>query len=175
MRRWYGVGEVPHYYGDIVRQLFLGGAALLLFAAPFYADSITSELPYEIAAGLAVVCLAALTNPWKRWVITSDAITAGIIAVVYEWWALTGYDTITPIAFVLRQATAIIFLFAFYFSVKTVRAMALHQVGRREERDEFSDASDASEIEKEETPREEEVMEDGLGEPAAEEDDKGGD
>lgn len=128
---------VPHYYGDFVRQLMLGGAALMLFGAPFYADSLTSEIPFEVFGVLVLVSLAAVINPWKKSVLMATAIATGVGMTVYQTWALYGYAQITATAFVLREALAIIFMFAFYFSVKTVRAMILHQVGKRETVDEF--------------------------------------
>jgi hypothetical protein len=134
---------VSHYYGDLVREFFLGAAAVMLLAAPFYGDDINVEFPLEIAAALIVVCLAALTNPWKKSILTADAIVAGVGMVIYQTWALSGYGTTSYTAFVLREAISIIFLFAFYFSVKTVRAMLLHQIGKRASLDEFSDGSSA--------------------------------
>lgn len=131
--------SVPHYYGDFVRQLMLGGAALMLLGAPFYADSIRHELPFEVFGVLVLVSLAAILNPWKKSVLTTTAIVTGVGMVVYQTWALYGYDHSSATAFVLREALAIIFMFAFYFSVKTVRAMILRQIGKRETVDEFKE------------------------------------
>ena len=39
----------------------------------------------------------------------------------------------------LRVLVAVIFLFAFYFSMKTLRAFMLRQIGKRETIDEFED------------------------------------
>ncbi|MDO8521960.1 MAG: hypothetical protein Q7S08_01585 [bacterium] len=137
-----GAGEtVSHYYGDLVREFFLGAAAVMLFAAPFYGDEVRAEFPFEVAGALIVVCLAALTNPWKKSILTADAIVAGVGMVVYQAWALNGYGIASYTAFVFREAVSIIFMFAFYFSVKTVRAMLLHQIGKRASPEEFSGAS----------------------------------
>ena len=63
---------------------------------------------------------------------------------MYAAWGLFEYDSINPVAFVLRLAIAVILLFGFYFSVKTVRAFMLGQIGKRESVDEFdSDAEKA--------------------------------
>ncbi len=130
---------VPHYYGDIVRQLMLGASALMLFGAPFYGDYLHVELPFEVFGALVFVALAALTNPWKKMALAADAIGAGVGMVIYQTWALYGYGQVSPVAFVLREALAILFMFAFYFSVKTVRAMVLHQIGKREQAGEFDE------------------------------------
>jgi hypothetical protein len=50
-----------------------------------------------------------------------------------------GYKNIEPVAFMLRVLVAVIFLFAFYFSMKTLRAFMLRQIGKRETMDEFED------------------------------------
>lgn len=123
--------SLPHYYGDIVRELFVGAVVLMLFAAPFYGDSLQTEIPFEIAAAIIVVGLAALTNPWKRYIIVADAVAAGVGVAVYEIWAVWEYQWISAIAFSLREIIAIIFMLAFYFSIKTLRAMVLHQIGER--------------------------------------------
>ena len=58
--------------------------------------------------------------------------------------------------FIWRELIAIIFLVAFYFSVKTVRAFILHQIGKSQQVGEFDeDAKDAWE-EPAPTPRKEE-------------------
>jgi len=133
-------GTVPHYYGDLVRDFLLGAAVLMLLAAPFYADNLRAEFPFEVIAAIIFVGLAAMTNPWKKSIIVADAVAAGIVTVVYQIWALNGYSTASNTAFVFREAVSIISIFAFYFSVKTVRAMVLHQIGKRAVPGEFSDA-----------------------------------
>src|SRR3989344_1680177 len=85
------VGGVSHYYGNHVRQLFVVAAAMMLIAAPFYADSLRAELPFEIVGALALVALAALANPHNKSVFVLSAIAAGIGLVVYEMWALYTY------------------------------------------------------------------------------------
>ncbi|KKW20130.1 MAG: hypothetical protein UY63_C0001G0035 [Parcubacteria group bacterium GW2011_GWA2_51_10] len=132
--------SVSHYYGDFVRQLLVGAAALIVIGAPFYADSLRAELPFEVVGALILVALAAVTNPWNRNVIVADAIASGVGMAVFQTWALSGYDAAGPIAFVLRQALAILFLVAFYFSVKTLRAMILRQIGKKDRPDEFQES-----------------------------------
>lgn len=132
---------VAHYYGDFVRDFFLGGTVVMLLSAPFYADELRTELPLEVLAAVVLVALAAMTNPWKKSILVADAIAAGVMTVVYQIWALNGYDAAGNTAFVFREAVSIIFMFAFYFSVKTVRAMVLHQIGKRASIDEFKEGT----------------------------------
>ena len=130
--------SVSHYYGDYVRQFLLGAAALMLFAAPFYGEFLRAELPFVVMGTLVLVALAAITNPWKKSIMTADAVASGTGLLIFETWAIYGYGESTALAFVLRQALALIFLVAFYFSVKTVRAMLLHQLGKRDTSEEFA-------------------------------------
>jgi hypothetical protein len=122
--------RIVHYYGDTVRQLLVGGVALMLLAAPFYNNGVPSALTFEIVGALIAVALAALTNPHNRWVMIGNAIVSGVGVVIFETWAIMTYDSGTGVAFVLREALAIVSLFAFYFSVKTVRAFVLGQIGK---------------------------------------------
>lgn len=138
--------SVPHYYGDYVRQFMLGAAALMLFTAPFYGESIRTELPFIVIGTLVLVALAAATNPWKQNVMTYDAIASGVGLTIFQTWAVWGYEESTLLAFVFRQALALIFLAAFYFSVKTVRAMILHQIGKRDSNEEFGAEKPVSNI-----------------------------
>lgn len=124
--------SIPHYYGDIVRGLLLGAAALLLISFPLYADSVRTQFPFIIFGAFVAVAVAAFTDPHKRISLMADAIVAGVGMVVYAGWGLLGYDGLNPVAFVLRLAIAVICLFAFYFSLKTVRAFALHEIGKHD-------------------------------------------
>ena len=129
--------HLNHYFGDIVRQIFISTAALILVAAPFYADNLRVELPFEIGGALALVALAALANPHNRGSMVGSSIAAGVGLVIYEIWALYAYHDSSWVQFFLRELIALLFLVAFYFSLKTVRAFIMHQVGKRDVVDEF--------------------------------------
>lgn len=125
----YGTHPIAHYYGDIVRQLLLLAAAVILVAAPFYASDLPRELPLNVLAALVLACLAAFTSPQAATILYADAIVSGVGMVLFELWALSSYQDTSIVAVGLRQAIALIFLFALYFSGKTLRGRAL---GRRE-------------------------------------------
>lgn len=122
--------NIPHYYGDLARGLLVAAAALSLLASPLFADSVSSQYPYLIAGAFAAVVAAGLTNPKKRWSLIADVIVASIGMIAYASWAFAGYDSINMIAFMLRMLIALMFLFALYFSFKTVRAFFLHEIGK---------------------------------------------
>jgi|GEM_PF-1077686 len=122
--------KISHYYGDYVRELLMACAALMLITAPFYANSLPIELPFIVLGAVVMVCVAAFTSPLKWGVISADAVTAGVGLIIYEIWALLKYDIDPPHQFVLRQTIAVFFLFALYFSTKTLRSMIFRTVGR---------------------------------------------
>ncbi len=130
---------VAHYYGDQIRQLFIGIAGVMLAGAPFYADELRMEFPFEVVGALILVALAALANPHKRFIFIASAVAAGIGTAIYEVWALYSYEDSTWLQFALRQAIASMFLIAFYFSMKTVRAFMLHKVGKHDTAGEFDE------------------------------------
>ena len=129
--------NITHYYGDYVRELLICGAVLMLIAAPFYVDDLNTELPFLVIGTLIIVGVAALTNPRKRGIMSLDAVTAGVAFVLFQIWALRGYQDEPVVNFVLREAIAIVFLFAFYFSTKTLRNMMLNTIGKPDRPDEF--------------------------------------
>ena len=139
---------IPHYYGNVMRQLLLGGAALMLLSSPLYGDNLRHEFPFEVMGALLAAGFGAFVTPHSRGASTGAAVISGAAAVVYATWGIFGYQDIRPIAFVLRLAVALVFLFAFYFSMKTVRAFALHQVGRSEPVDEFETDEEKAEDER---------------------------
>ena len=58
------IHHIEHYYGDAIRQLFVTAAALILVGAPFYAEALRVELPFEILGAVILVAIAALANPY---------------------------------------------------------------------------------------------------------------
>src|SRR3989344_3186279 len=131
--------SIPHYYGDYVRQIFIVAAAVMLIFAPYILDHAPALLPFQIGGAIVLVCLAALTNPRKVWVLLADVLAAGIGVIVFESLAMAAYSSASWIAFVGWQAVSIAFLFALYFSLKTVRTMMLGQVGHESRYGEFTD------------------------------------
>ena len=129
--------NVPHYYGDVVRQCFVVGAIVMLVGAPFYTNDLRQEFPFVVLGALILVAFAALTNPHNKGIIVADAVASGVVVLVYQAWALFDYQSSTWAEFALREVIALILITGFYFSMKTLRAMLLHQIGKHEEVGEF--------------------------------------
>lgn len=167
--RW---GAIAHYYGDMIRSLFLGGTALMVFAAPFYTEELFAEIPFIIIGAVVFVALAGLTNPVSKFVMTANATCAGAAAIVYGAWGLLSYTSEDPIAFVLREVIAIIFFFALYFSVKTLRNMLMGIIGQEPGAGFTSEGNGNEDADEGIWPasRRDPTPEDGLGNPSAPED-----
>lgn len=130
---------IAHYYGDYVRQIFVVTGAAMLLMAPFLINRAPALLPFVIGGAIVLVILAALTNPKKVWVVMADALAAGIGIIVFESLALAAYASGNWLAFIALEVVTIAFLFALYYSLKTVRTMMLGQVGKRPTFGEFVD------------------------------------
>jgi hypothetical protein len=131
--------DIPHYYGDHVRQIFVVTGALMLIMAPFLVNRAPALLPFQIGGAIILVILAALTNPKKIWVLMTDSLASGVGVIVFESLAIAAYASGNWLAFIALEVVTIAFLFALYFSLKTVRTMMLGQVGKRPTFGEFVD------------------------------------
>jgi hypothetical protein len=126
--------RIAHYYGDYVRQIFMGSAAMMLVFSPFLSRDFPAALPFEIGGALIIAVLGALTNPARQISMIANAVAAGVGVIVYELLALNAFYAGAMIAFIEREALAIAFLFALYFSLKTFRNMVFHMLGKRGDR-----------------------------------------
>lgn len=130
---------VPHYYGDYVRQIFMLCAAVMLVTAPFLSAAIPAALPFEIGGAIVIAILGALTSPTRKISILANSIAAAGGVIVYELLAMTSFSEGAMIAFILREALVIAFLFALYFSLKTLRNMTLGMIGKKATYGDFID------------------------------------
>lgn len=130
--------HVAHYYGDYVRKLFLTAAVAMFLFAPFVGGALLPVLiPIQIGGGVMLIILAALTNPKNKLVMLADSTAAGVGVLVFETSALVEYFSGDYLSFTVHEVLALVLMFALYFSVKTVRAMQLGQIGKREAPGEF--------------------------------------
>lgn len=110
---------VSHYYGDIVRKLFLAAGVIMLVSLP---------ATISLLAVLAVTIVAGLTNPRQMWVMWLNAAVslAGIVA--FEYHAILSSGTDPAWLFVVDQVLALLFFFALYYSIKTLRGQVVPDV-----------------------------------------------
>lgn len=123
---------VYHYYGDLVRRLFLAGGVVILFTLPFLWTLVPILTLLGALAVVGLVFQAGITTPRKEWTAYANTVIAGLALVVFEYSAIFNYTRIhktdaNEVLFYMAQLLAIIFFFAFYFASKTMRAMLLHE------------------------------------------------
>jgi len=110
-----------HYYGDIVRRLFIVGGMVMVVTYPFFKDRIIAPAIFSVLAIVIVGLAAGLTNPRQQWVMVLDVCISVLGLVFFEYYAITQTATFEELFFWMNQLLAAIFFAAFYYSVKTLR------------------------------------------------------
>ncbi|HWP61760.1 MAG TPA: hypothetical protein VN495_04100 [Candidatus Paceibacterota bacterium] len=139
--------KIPHYWGDPVRALLICAAVLSLLFVPALGNLLPFGSTFEVGFAIVLVLCAALTHPHSKMTLIADTIVSGLGAFLVEEAAITLFSPDQLVLFVIREAVAIFLLFAFYFSLKTVRAMTLHTIGHRETFGEFVEPGDMADDE----------------------------
>jgi hypothetical protein len=119
--------QAMHYYGDVVRKLFLAAGIFMLVMLAFMNTFLPVPLYGSIAIALGICIFAGLTNPVQKWVTGLNVIIALTGTAIAENQAVLGYNAYSLLhrTFWANQILAVIFLFALYFSTKTLRGMLL--------------------------------------------------
>ncbi len=111
-----------HYYGDDVRRLFLLASVGILLGVLFYQDLLPFVGQLFVMAGVLLLALfAGLVNPLEQKFIKVDLMLAAVGFLIFEYAAATGAQTSPIPESIIRQALALVFLFAFYFATKSLR------------------------------------------------------
>ena len=134
-----GLHKIPHYYGDAIRQLFVAAAILAIISIPIWGDLLPFGLLTQVGCILLLVLLAGITNPHSKMVLLYDAVVSGVGVLLMESAAISLYGTESSLVFIVRELIAIILLFAFYLSVKTVRSAYFHEIGRNPKKPDFQE------------------------------------
>jgi hypothetical protein len=116
-----GPKRIGHYYGDIVRKLFIAGALVMLASLPLVQLFVPLPVFLAILVILVVVLAAGFLAPTQKWTMIVDMCIAGASMLAFEDYAVQSYFDGRALFFVVNQALAIIFFVAFYYAVKTVR------------------------------------------------------
>lgn len=125
-----------HYYGTLVRELFLVAGVLMLVGLPFFSDHLNVPVLLSVLGVVIIASLAGLTSRKQRFVVGLDAGAALIGLFTFEIAAVHVFQNFGGDSFFwFNQILAILFFFIFYFAVKTFRAMAIeHTVPEEEEK-----------------------------------------
>lgn len=112
-----------HYYGDIVRLLFLVASGVMLVGLPAFAGYLPNPTIMSVFAIVVLGCAAGLTNPNQPWSSVVNAIISVIGFIVFESYAVAAYNNASSFSFLAANIVlGFIFMAAIYFSLKTVRS-----------------------------------------------------
>lgn len=121
---------IPHYYGDHIRALFMATAVLSVVVIPIYGSLLPFSTLTQIICATLLVLLAGLTNPHSKITMWYTALVSGIGTILLESAAINFFATDSLELFLARELAALMLMFAFYFSVKTLRAMSFGKLGK---------------------------------------------
>lgn len=137
--------DIPHYYGDYVRSLFIATAILSLVAMPAVGNLLPEALVSifaQVGAALLLILLAGLTSPRSFIIMLANAVIAAVSVVLLESFAILLRQIDSVQLFVAREAGVLLMLAALYFSVKTVRGMMSGKIGHSDTPLEFDDTAE---------------------------------
>lgn len=113
---------LAHYYGTIVRQLFLIGGILMLLTLPFFQNLLPVPSFISVLAILLIGIAAGFTSPRNAFVMILNLGISLVAFVAFEYRAVVTYSIPLEPLFLANQFLAAVFFFALYYSAKTVRA-----------------------------------------------------
>lgn len=132
------VPSVRHYYGDRVRELFVGISVLIGFIVPLSGETELGLL-FGGPAIIILVLLAGLTNPHGTIVLIFDVAAAAAGVLVAEYLAIFSYAAGSLVIFAVLEVVSALFVTALYFSAKNVRALYMRTIGHIDRIDEFDE------------------------------------
>ena len=118
--------NVPHYYGDMVRRLFMIAGSIMLVTTPFFQDRLPVSAYVGLCAILVLDVIAGLANPLMRWLGYVEAAIALCACMTFEYFAIRDFSVYDSL-FWINQTLALLFFIALYYAVKTARSAALKQ------------------------------------------------
>lgn len=114
--------SVPHYYGNIVRVIFIISAAYLLFGLPSMTELFQIPVIVSIIGVVVLGAAAGITNPAKKFSLQLNVFISLIFLAGFAYLAWFGYDNGFGMDVqIANQIAAVAFLAASYFSIKSLR------------------------------------------------------
>lgn len=132
--------SVRHYYGDIVRIIFVLAAVVVGLIAPL-GGSISVGLLIAMPIVLVLIVLAGFTNPHSTSVMVLDTIAAALGMAIAEIFAIAAFGSKDMLTFLTFELLSVMMLVALYFSAKNVRAAMMGKIGKIDGVGEFDDAA----------------------------------
>ncbi len=113
---------IPHYYGDLVRIIFIIGAVFVLIGIPYMTKALGVPAIIPIIAVAMLGVTAGITNPIQLFSLRLNVAISVIFLIFFAyigWYAYNeGGNGVIGFS---NQVGAVLFLIASYYSVKSLR------------------------------------------------------
>lgn len=123
LKHMLGEQPVAHYYGDIVRRVFLIAAATMFVTIPFVKMYVYMPIYATLLAVIALVLASGMTSPRKKVMSFVDLIISIGGVLLFGYQAVVFVSAAPAYFFLLNLALGLLFLSSLYFASKTVRGM----------------------------------------------------
>lgn len=111
-----------HYYGDLVRIIFVIGAVVILWGMPRISEILSLPIILPIIAVVILGITAGFTNPVSLTSMKINVMVSVVFLIIFSYVAWYSYThEIGSVIEFANQAVAVLFLIASYFSVKSLR------------------------------------------------------
>ncbi len=125
--------STSHYYGDVVRGLFITGA-VLCFLTQFFG----TRLPFSPGALMLIIIVlviaAGITNPVQHWIHWVNVVIASLGLLLFGGLALARLHSAADVFSQngIVAVIAVVFLAALYYGTSTVRGILVPHVDPNE-------------------------------------------
>lgn len=115
--------QLPHYYGDITRMIFIIVGVIMLFGLPTMTLVLRLPVIVPVVAVVILALAAGFTSPRYRSSLLLNiwVSSLGLAAFIYVSFFLTHLYVANKGWLFMNQIIAALFLIALYFSVKSLR------------------------------------------------------
>lgn len=119
-----------HYYGDIVRKLFIAASIIMIATLPFFTELIGVPFVISIITMVVIAFLAGWQSPNKNWITRINTLAAAVGFGLLQYKTISYYLASTPttiswLFFTINQVLAVLFFIALYYSSKTMRDLRI--------------------------------------------------
>lgn len=123
-----------HYYGNVVRGIFVLVGLLMLATFPFFNDLVPVPLWLSIGIIAMLAVFGGLLNPAQRWILVVNTILPIVGLIVFQYEAAYAYahipvtETRRVAFFWANEIVSLLFFIATYLAVKTARGRFVEEV-----------------------------------------------
>lgn len=111
------------YFGNIVRKLFIICGLVILITLPFLKTLTKGPVFYSLIVVLLLAFFAGMTKPKHKAILISDVIISMFGFAFFAYQGIINFQGFLTLFFITNLVLAVLFLFSFYWSVKTAREL----------------------------------------------------